>query len=165
VHYKQLDLFELYQQYPQHIVENENIVSEININSNVNIIDASKKCTDKFSKKKTTLNSSLIKTAKIYYTGKKFPSTIALNKLYYFMPYIKNKGIRDLYLIRVARIGTRREGFPNNNPDDLRLVFDIQYVNKLFEDYKKIDLKIWRTYTDTNIISLLTDIEEKRSII
>jgi len=64
VHYKQLDLFELYQQYPQHIVENENIVSEININSNVNIIDASKKCTDKFSKKKTTLNSSLIKTAK-----------------------------------------------------------------------------------------------------
>jgi len=81
------------------------------------------------------------------------------------MPYIKNKGIRDLYLIRVARIGTRREGFPNNNPDDLRLVFDIQYVNKLFEDYKKIDLKIWRTYTDTNIISLLTDIEEKRSII
>ena len=31
--------------------------------------------------------------------GKRFPSTVALNKLYYFMPYIKRKGIRDLYLI------------------------------------------------------------------
>lgn len=30
-------------------------------------------------------------TAKIYYTGKKFPSTIALNKLYYFMPSIIRK--------------------------------------------------------------------------
>ena len=37
-------------------------------------------------------------SAKIYYTGKKFPSTIALNKLYYFMPYIKGHGVRDLYL-------------------------------------------------------------------
>ena len=43
---------------------------------------------------------------KIYYTGKtkSFPSTVALNKLYYFMPYIKGKGVKDLYLIRIARI-------------------------------------------------------------
>ena len=35
---------------------------------------------------------------KIYYTGKAktFPSTVAINKLYYFMPYIKEKGVRDL---------------------------------------------------------------------
>ena len=41
---------------------------------------------------------------KLYYTGPSgtFPSTIALNKLYYFMPYIKGKGVQDLYLIRVA---------------------------------------------------------------
>ena len=49
--------------------------------------------------------------SKIYYTGKtkSFPSTIALNSLYYFMPYIKGKGVRDLYLIRVARIGNKAE--------------------------------------------------------
>ena len=29
------------------------------------------------------------------------------NMLYYFMPYIKEKGVRDLYLIRVARIGNK----------------------------------------------------------
>ena len=48
---------------------------------------------------------------KIYYTGKtrNFPSTIALNNLYYFMPYIKGKGIRDCYLIRIARIGNKAE--------------------------------------------------------
>ena len=46
---------------------------------------------------------------KYYYTGKAktFPSTVVLNKLYYFMPYIKGKGVRDLYLIRIARIGNK----------------------------------------------------------
>jgi DNA (cytosine-5)-methyltransferase 1 len=52
---------------------------------------------------------------KIYYTGKtkSFPSTIALNKLYYFMPYIKGKGVKDLYLIRIARIGDKSEIYPD----------------------------------------------------
>ena len=46
---------------------------------------------------------------KLYYTGNvsRFPSTIALNKLYYFMPHIKGKGVRDLYLIKIVRIGSK----------------------------------------------------------
>ena len=100
----------------------------------------------------------LDQSAKIYYTGKKFPSTVALNKLYYFMPYIKSKGIRDLYLIRVARIGSRKEGQPDNNPDDLRLVFEIEFVKQLFNDYKPIRLEIWRTYTDTILSQLISTI-------
>lgn len=53
---------------------------------------------------------------KIYYTGKtkSFPSTVALNKLYYFMPYIKGKGVKDLYLIRIARIGCKAEIHPES---------------------------------------------------
>lgn len=39
-------------------------------------------------------------SATIYYTGKKFPTSVALNKLFYFMPYIKGKGVRDLFLLR-----------------------------------------------------------------
>ena len=35
-----------------------------------------------------------------------------LNKLYYFMPYIKGKGVRDLYLIKIARIGNKAEIHP-----------------------------------------------------
>ena len=62
---------------------------------------------------------------KIYYTGKTrtFPSTVAINKLYYFMPYIKEKGVRDLYLIRVARIGTKAEIHPKSKDEEPRLVF------------------------------------------
>jgi adenine-specific DNA-methyltransferase len=94
-------------------------------------------------------------SAKIYYTGKRFPSTVALNKLYYFMPYIKRKGIRDLYLIKIARVGTRKEGQPDNDPNDFRLVFEIEFVKKLFDDYKPVELEIWHTFTDTNLRAIL----------
>ena len=87
---------------------------------------------------------------KIYYTGKtkSFPSTIALNKLYYFMPYIKGKGIRDLYLIRIARIGTKAEIHPESNDTDPRLVFELEYLQSL-PDYVRARLNFFRTYTDT----------------
>lgn len=87
---------------------------------------------------------------KIYYTGKtkSFPSTIALNKLYYFMPYIKGKGIRDLYLIRIARISTKAEIHPESNDTDPRLVFELEYLQSL-PDYVRARLNFFRTYTDT----------------
>ena len=107
--------------------------------------------------KSDNINYYLDQTAKIYYTGKKFPSTVALNQLYYFMPYIKRKGIRDLYLIKKARVGTRKEGQPNNVPDDFRLVFEIVFVKKLFNDYKPINLEIWHTFTDTALKNLLQE--------
>ena len=71
------------------------------------------------------------------------------------MPYIKRKGIRDLYLIKIARVGTRKEGQPDNDPNDLRLVFEIEFVKELFNDYKLVELEIWRTFTDTTIYNLL----------
>lgn len=87
---------------------------------------------------------------KIYYTGKtkSFPSTIALNKLYYFMPYIKGKGIRDLYLIRIARIGNKAEIYKENNDTEPRLVFELEFLKSL-PDYKPVRLNIFNTYTDT----------------
>jgi hypothetical protein len=96
----------------------------------------------------------LDQSAKIYYTGKKFPSSVALNKLYYFMPYIKRKGVCDLYLIKIARVGTRKEGQPDNDPNDFRLVFEIVFVKKLFNEYKPIELEIWHTFTDTTMKEL-----------
>lgn len=87
---------------------------------------------------------------KVYYTGKtkSFPSTIALNKLYYFMPYIKGKGVRDLYLIRVARIGNKAEIHPETNDKDARLVFELEYLESL-PNYIPVRLSIMQTYTDT----------------
>lgn len=94
-------------------------------------------------------------SAKIYYTGKRFPATIALNKLYYFMPYIKGKGVRDLYFIKIVRVGKKTEIHPNCNDNDLRLVFEIEFVKQLFTNYLPIHLNIWRTFTDTILGNLL----------
>jgi adenine-specific DNA methylase len=105
--------------------------------------------------KKDNLEQYLDGSAKIYYTGKKFPSTVALNKLYYFMPYLSGKGIRDLYYIKIARLGYRKEGQENEDKNDLRLVFEIERVGHLFDEYKKVKLEIWRTFTDTTLDKIL----------
>lgn len=105
--------------------------------------------------KKDNWKQYLDGSAKIYYTGKRFPTTIAINKLYYFMPYLSGKGIRDLYYIKIARLGYRREGQENEDKNDLRLVFEIEYVGQLFNDFKKVKLEIWRTFTDTSIGQIL----------
>ena len=95
---------------------------------------------------------------KIYYTGKtrSFPSTIALNKLYYFMPYIKGKGVRDLYLIRIARIGNKAEIHPETGDKEPRLVFELEYLESLPE-YKKVKLNIFNAYRDTMLGSVFEE--------
>ena len=76
---------------------------------------------------------------------------MALNKLYYFMPYLKGKGIRDLYFIKIARVGTRKEGQEGEDKNDFRLVFEIEFAKQLFDDYKPVELNIWHTFTDTTM--------------
>lgn len=88
---------------------------------------------------------------KLYYTGNvsRFPSTIALNKLYYFMPYIKGKGVRDLYLIKIVRIGSKTEVHPELEDDKApRLVFELEFL-KRFPKYKMVTLNFQRAFTDT----------------
>ena len=155
VRYKQLDFFATLRQYPKNIVENavpeppqqkpQEQEPDVDMDKNVLISLV----------KNDNVERYLDQSAKIYYTGKKFPSSVALNKLYYFMPYIKKKGIRDLYLIKIARVGTRKEGQPDNDPNDFRLVFEIEFVKKLFKDYKPVELEIWHTFTDTNLRAIL----------
>ena len=94
---------------------------------------------------------------KIYYTGKNktFPSTVCLNKLYYFMPYFKEKGVRDLYLIRVVRIGNKAEIHPESMDDEPRLVFELEYLESL-PKYEKLSLtRYW--YKDTLLGRIFKD--------
>ena len=156
--YAQLNFLDLFEQYQDNsIVENHIVredMAEYVASSHKHLIDESKNVLISLVKK-DNFEQYLDKSAKIYYTGKKFPSKVALNKLYYFMPYLKGKGIRDLYLIKIARVGTRREGQSGEDKNDFRLVFEIEYVTQLFDDYQSIDLKIWRTFTDTTLKDLL----------
>ena len=126
----ELDLFSVQAEYPNDIVNNQNVVEhfdDLDLSKNVLICNV----------KKDNVRHFLDGSAKIYYTGKKFPSTVALNKLFYFIPYLGKQydlgftGIRDLYLIKIARVGTRKEGTLENDPNDLRIVFELQFVKRL----------------------------------
>ena len=144
----QVNFAEIKEQYPTSIVENEiNDTCLLDIDKTKNVLISLVKADN--------IEQYLDRSAKVYYTGKKFPSTVALNKLYYFMPYMKSKGIRDLYFIKIARVGTRKEGQPDEDKNDFRLVFEIDFVGQMFDEYKPIKLDIWRTFTDTTIDKLL----------
>lgn len=158
VHYKQLDLFEVMQQYPEYIVSNslasENIPQHELYTIDGMSVDLSKNCLLSLVKA-DNMERYLDQSAKIYYTGKRFPDTVALNKLYYFMPYLKGKGVQDLYLIRIARVGSRKEGQPDNDPNDIRLVFEIEFLGQMFDEYKPLELNIWHTFTDTTMKEMM----------
>ena len=146
-----IDLFDVKGNYPEQIVNNpvgrKKFVdnSDLDDSKNVLVSLVTNENLDPFNQQ----------VAKLYYTGKKFPSTVKLNKLYYFMPYTKGKGIRDLYLIKVARVGTKHEVRQECDENDFRLVFEISFLKQLFEDYKPIKLQIWRTFTDTTLRAIL----------
>lgn len=154
---KQLNLFDLFNQYElEPITQNYEVCEGVEIEyGSKNILRKSPIDITKnlliCNVKKDNWEQYLDGSAKIYYTGQKFPTTVALNKLYYFMPYLSGKGIRDLYYIKIARLGYRKEGQVNEDKNDLRLVFEIERVGQLFDGYKKVKLEIWRTYTDTTI--------------
>ncbi len=152
----QLDFASILAQYPNNIVQHEVLpqlvpTEEVSYDKKKNVLISLVKSDN--------MEQYLDRSAKIYYTGKKFPATVALNKLYYFMPYVKSKGIRDLYFIKIARVGTRKEGQPGEDPNDFRLVFEIEFVCQLFDEYKPVSLEIWHTFTDTTIESLLSKYE------
>lgn len=90
------------------------------------------------------------RTATQYYTGRRFPSSVVLAHMSYFMPYIKGKGIRDLYIIRNVHVGT----YNKNGTIEYRMIFDLEFVCQLFQDYVMIKLDIWRTYTDITLSKL-----------
>lgn len=97
---------------------------------------------------------------KVYYTGPSgtFPSTIALNKLYYFMPYIKGKGVSDLYLIRVARVGTKVEVHPESEDERPRLVFELEYLESLPKNqWVRLDKNTDFAFKDTLLGRIMKD--------
>lgn len=144
----QVNFTEIKRLYPIHVISNAQNIS-LTIDKTKNVLISIVKADN--------MEQYLDRSAKIYYTGKRFPSTVALNKLYYFMPYMKRKGIRDLYFIKVARVGTRKEGQPDEDKNDFRLVFEIDFVGQLFDDYKPIKLDIWRTFTDTTLEQIINE--------
>ena len=138
-----IDVSEIQKEFPSEIVNHESEIIDSDLDNGKNVLVSLVK--------NDNVDLFLDGSARIYYTGKKFPSTVALNKLYYFMPYVKQQGIRDLYLIKIARVGSKHEVHLDADENDLRLVFEIEFIKQLFEDYKPIRLAIWETFTDTTL--------------
>lgn len=90
-------------------------------------------------------------TATLYYSGKQFPTTIALQDLHFFMPYIKGKGIRDVYEIVKVRTITGKEAKQTDEDDAdckaLRLAFELRYVRKQYAILQPIDTTKMIVYT------------------
>lgn len=152
---KQLNFLELFEQYADSNIVENSFVSDSSVEYGMMAKTDSTRNVLISLVKKDNMEQYLDRSAKIYYTGKRFPSTVALNKLYYFMPYMKGKGIRDLYIIKVVRVGNRKEGQPDEDKNDFRLVFEIEFVKQLFDDYKSVELNIWRTFMDTTMENVL----------
>ena len=99
-------------------------------------------------------------TATLYYSGKQFPTTIALQDLHFFMPYIKGKGIRDVYEIVKVRTITGKEAKQTDEDDAdskaLRLAFELRYVRKQYTEFQPIDTTkmIVHAFVDTTFDKL-----------
>lgn len=98
--------------------------------------------------------SFLSKEGQYYYTGAKVPKNIDFNCISFFMPYIKGKGVRDLYAIKTVWIGEKKDIGLEGKEGDLRIIFKVEFLRQVFHSYMPIHLNIWHTYSLTNMQSV-----------
>lgn len=152
--YRQLNLMDIFGEFADTPLVENSVVSdssefktENNVDKHVLIALVKSDYTESFE----------CRSANVYYTGRRFPASVVLADIFYFMPYIKGKGIRDLYIVRKARVGV----YNKNGSKEYRLVFDLEFSDQLFDDYVMVKLDIWRTFTDTTLSKLRHEIDSK----
>lgn len=96
---RQLDFLDILSEHPDGIVSTFVRDSQTEVYGQSRNINKGKNVLVCFVKK-DNIRQYLDCSATIYYTGKRFPSTIDLEKLCYFVPYLSGHGIRDLYRIK-----------------------------------------------------------------
>ncbi len=152
--YKQLNIFDLLNQFGENSILDNTYVSEsfekyetldcfVNQNPDMTVLISliTKSNCELFNRRE----------AFVYYTGKRFPSTVELKELRFFIPYIKGKGIRDLYIIKKIRVGNKNNAIDGEKVIDPRLIFEIEYLGQLYPKYVPVRLDIWHTYTQTTL--------------
>lgn len=91
-------------------------------------------------------------TATQYYSGDTFPTTIPLDGIDLFVPFIKGKGIKDLYRVDGIHTGRKIKG---DTDDKLRITFDLTYLRPLSDNYRMTDLTILDTFRYTTLDHLI----------
>lgn len=110
------------------------------------------------SSRKGYFESFINSNATLYYTGAQFPTTIPLQNLHFFMPYIKGEGIRDVYEITRVRTITSKEAKQDIGcgGNDIRLAFELKFIRRQYSDYQPINIlnMIIYTFIDTTFDKL-----------
>lgn len=155
--YKQLSFFDLFQEFGDSPIAERSMFSEPLANygklSVISLPDKLKKQDVLIGLVKTELTATFeSQTSSTYFTGKKFPSTVDVKNTRYFMPYIKEKGIRDLYLIKSVHVGRYNDN--QNGTPDYRMGLDLEFIGSVSESYRPIKLDIWHTYKLTDLGNL-----------
>lgn len=150
---KQLNLFELYELYGENNIITSHFVQEDVANYGCQLNEQ-----ESVENSQNVLVSLVDKdnakpfiehTKYTCYTSEKFPDKIALNRQFYFVPYIKGKGIKYLYLVKGIRVC---KGVKNNDGlNELKLVFELEFKGVLFEKFHSISLDIWGTFCYTTL--------------
>ena len=89
--------------------------------------------------------------ATLYYTGRQFPTTIALRNLHFFMSYVKGRGMSDVYGDNRVRAITGKEakgtGEDGDGGNDLRLAFELRFVRRLYPRMRPVNAGKFVNYT------------------
>lgn len=154
---KQLNLFELYELFGE-----KNIITGSFVQEDVTCYGCQKNEQQSIDKSKKVLIALIDKNnAKSFvgqakdtcYTSEIFPDSIALNQQFYFMPYIKGKGFKNLYLVKSIRVCKGKK-----NQDDFNgftLVFELEFHSGLYNKFHSLPLDIWGTFNFTTIDKIL----------
>lgn len=87
--------------------------------------------------------------ATLYYSGAQFPTTIPLQDLHFFIPYIKEEGVRDVYEITRVRTITAKEAKQSDDEqgNDIRLAFELKFCRRQYQNYQPINTHKMISYT------------------
>lgn len=148
--HKQLIMWELFEEYNNSAIAENSILSEPLIqycnNEMLQIPDDLKSGAVLVGLVKKDAEKSFDqKASTTYIAGKKFPATVDIKNLRYFMPYMKGKGVRDLYLVSSIHVVEYKRNNNTKTPD-YRMAFELEYIGRVSESFKKVTLDIWHTY-------------------
>lgn len=146
-HVRPLDLFDLFNQYATMPIVENIMLHEEREGYGTRLphigIDTSRSCLVGLIN-----NDNLSKDADLKVRYEVFPSNMALNNLYYFMPYIEGKGVRDIYLIKTVHIEKTDNEPGQDRQDGLCLAFEMEFIRQMYDDYKPVELSTLHSFTE-----------------
>lgn len=155
--YRQLNLYDLFEEFKYNPIAEHVISSEPFVRYGCELIDIPENLQDSYvlvGLVKSNLQKEFeLQGNATYYTGKKFPASVDIKNLKFFVPYFKGQGIKDLYLIKSVHIGEYKSS--RSQTIEHRIAFDLEFIGQFRQVPIMADLEIWHTYSYVKMNSLV----------